>query len=473
MTLSRLYFLIAAALFIRLFPWKQGRKWLLLVASIVLIYWLQPEMPIRYLDFYLPTFLIGIILLSWNLLAQPEKRFKKEDLIALCVIGGTVFAINLTRYINLTGVITPSRPPELLFYGWFILVLLVMVIISKNQDWRSKAIWIVGFISMLLILIVLKNPDLQLFVSKGLIKIQGQNPDLASRIDIQWLGFSYVVFRLIHTIKDYQSKRLKDASLLSFMNYILFFPTFTAGPIDRIQHFQQELRVNENIHRNEMSEGAIRLLIGIFKKFAIADTMAILALNSSSMEVVNKTWFIWLSLYMYAFLIYFDFSGYTDIAIGLGILVGIKLPENFNNPYLKPNLKLFWDNWHMTLTQWFRTYYFNPVSRKMRRKWKEMSVGLMVFIMQVTTMLLIGLWHGVTWNFVLWGMWHGLGMFVFNRWNEWFSPKKEQINSKFIKKAIPVIGIAFTFHYVAFGWIWFALPTIPQSFDVFMRLFGG
>lgn len=473
MTLDRLFILIVISLFIRLFPWKQARKWLLLVASVILIYWLQPELPVRYLDFYLPTLLLGIILISWRLIVNPETRFSKENILALSLIAGTVFAINLTRFINLTGVVTPSRPPGLFFLGVVTVMLALLIISSKKQDWRSKGLWIAGFSGLLILLLVLKNPELRFLVSQALRRLQGQNPNLATRFDIQWLGFSYVVFRLIHTVKDFQNKRLNDYSLLDYMNYILFFPSFTAGPIDQIQHFHQNLQLEEGFFSENIAQGCWRLLLGIFKKFAIADTLAILAMNTTTLDVVNKAWFVWLSLYMYAFLIFFDFSGYTDIAIGLGMILGIKLPENFRFPYLKPNLKLFWDNWHMTLTQWFRAYYFNPVSRKMRRKWRKMPVGWMVLIMQVTTMLLIGFWHGITWNFVIWGLWHGFGMFIFNRWNEWFSPKKDKINSRIIQGAIPVVGVVLTFHFVALGWIWFALPTIPQSLDVFVRLFGG
>lgn len=473
MTLVNLFILLTIAILIRVFPVKNIRKWLLLIASIVLIFWLQPALPVRYLDFYLPTLLVGIILLSWLLLSSREERAKRDNYITVGVIFSAVFAINLTRFINLTGVVTPSRPPGLAFIGMAVVLLTLLRLLLGKTDWKDKTVWVIGFVALLLLMLVLKNPDLRLLVSKGVRSLQGQNPAYATRIDIQWLGFSYVVFRLMHTIKDFQNKRLKEVGLLSYVNYIIFFPAFTAGPIDRIQHFENEFRITENLTIDEFGESLWRLVVGVFKKFAIADTLAIIALNISVLNQTESTSFVWLSLYAYAFLIYFDFSGYTDIAIGLGYLLGIKLPENFNAPYLKPNLKLFWDNWHMTLTQWFRAYYFNPISRKIRRKWRKLPVGWMVLIMQVSTMLLIGLWHGVTWNFVIWGLWHGLGMFVFNRWNEWYSPRKEKIRVPFIRKLIPVLGVLLTFHFVALGWVWFALPNVGDSLTVFSRLFGG
>ena len=108
-------------------------------------------------------------------------------------------------------------------------------------------------------------------------------------------------------------------------------------------------------------------------------------------------------LYAYAWRLYLDFSGYTDIAIGLGRLFGVRLPENFERPYLKPNLTTFWNSWHITLAQWFRAYFFNQLTRALRSRPRPLPAALIILIGQVGTMLLIGLWHGVTWNFVAWG----------------------------------------------------------------------
>lgn len=473
MTLGDFYILVGSAFFIRIFPLPKIRKWILLVASIILIFWLQPALPIRYLDFYLPILTIIIILLSWWLLSNHESHRNPENLVAFGVILVTIIIVNLTRYFSLAGILTPSRPPSFLFLGMMIFLTVAVGFLVRKQNWQNKKIWVAGFIVFLLLLIVLKNPDLRILVSKSLRSIQNQNVDFASGFDIQWLGFSYVIFRLIHTIKDLQNKRLTGVSLITYINYVLFFPTFIAGPIDRIQHFQNEFQLESKLKTQEIGGSVWRLVLGVFKKFAVADTLAIIALNANILPQFNSTGFIWLAVYAYAFMILFDFSGYTDIAIGTGVLLGIQLPENFQTPYLKPNIKLFWDNWHMTLTQWFRTYYFNPVSRKIRRKWRKMPVGMMVLIMQLSTMLLIGLWHGVTWNYVLWGLWHGLGLFLFNRWNEWFSPRLEKNNNRLIQKIIPIGGVLLTFHFVALGWVWFALPSVPQSVDVFLRLFGG
>jgi D-alanyl-lipoteichoic acid acyltransferase DltB (MBOAT superfamily) len=217
--------------------------------------------------------------------------------------------------------------------------------------------------------------------------------------------------------------------------------------------------------------------MGLFKKFVVADGLALAALNATNAAQVHSTGWLWVLLYAYSLQIFFDFSGYTDIAIGLGRLVGIALPENFNAPYLKPNLTQFWNNWHMTLTQWFRAYYFNPLTRSLRSSvrtgGRKLSAAVIIFVTQLTTFVLIGLWHGITWNFVLWGAWHGLGLFVQNRYSEWARPHLPDLSARpALKQGLAVAGGLLTFHYVALGWVWFALPSAGLSWQVFLKLFG-
>lgn len=178
-------------------------------------------------------------------------------------------------------------------------------------------------------------------------------------------------------------------------------------------------------------------------------------------------------LYGYSFRIFFDFSGYTDIAIGMGSLLGIQLPENFDKPYRKPNITLFWNSWHMTLAGWFRSYYFNPVTRALRSQPRNIPLPLIIFFGQLSTFILIGLWHGITWNFTIWGIWHGLGLFIHNRWTEFIRSKQSpgDSQSKF-KPLIRVASIFLTFNFVSLGWVWFALSTPEQSWHVLQMLFG-
>jgi D-alanyl-lipoteichoic acid acyltransferase DltB (MBOAT superfamily) len=285
------------------------------------------------------------------------------------------------------------------------------------------------------------------------------------------LGFSYIAFRLLHTIRDRATGRLPPVTLSEYIVYIIFFPALTAGPIDRIERFVGDLRRPMALVADDIGESSKRILVGLFKKFAVADTMALIALNATNALQVRSTGWAWVLLYAYSLQIYFDFSGYTDIAIGLGRLLGVKLPENFNSPYLKPNLTQFWNNWHMTLTQWFRTYFFNPVTRALRSRKKSLPIPVIIMLTQLATMVLIGLWHGVTVNFVAWGMWHGLGLFVHNRWSDLTRARFSAMAPQW-RAALNIGGVWLTFNFVALGWVFFALPDLSSSTNDLRILFG-
>jgi alginate O-acetyltransferase complex protein AlgI len=178
-------------------------------------------------------------------------------------------------------------------------------------------------------------------------------------------------------------------------------------------------------------------------------------------------------LYAFALRIYFDFAGYTDIALGLGALLGIRLPENFNSPYLKTNLTAFWNSWHITLAQWFRSYFFNPFTRALRANRRKLPTWTIILIGQICTMVLIGLWHGFTLNFIVWGVWHALGLFIHNRWSEWARPHASILEKRpRTRQVLSVGGWFITFNYVSLGWVWFALPSLADSMLVFHKLFG-
>jgi alginate O-acetyltransferase complex protein AlgI len=232
------------------------------------------------------------------------------------------------------------------------------------------------------------------------------------------------------------------------------------------------LRNDFLLTQEETLLGGQRIFLGLFKKFVIADSLAWIALNDALAVQVRTAGWMWIIVYAYAFQIYFDFSGYTDIALGVARLVGIKLPENFAAPYTRPNLTQFWNNWHMTLTQWFRSYFFNPFNRWLRG-FKTIPAWMMILVGQVATMLLIGLWHGITLNFVLWGVWHGLGLFIQNRWSDLIRTRYPHLGQNArLQPVLQVGGILLTFHFVALGWVFFALSDPSLSWQVLERLFN-
>jgi D-alanyl-lipoteichoic acid acyltransferase DltB (MBOAT superfamily) len=473
MALSDLLILAACATLLRASSRGKARSLLLLGASTLAIFWLQPATPIRFLDFWLPVLTLFLTIVSWLLTAEPEQKADKKNWLAAGIVLALVLAIAATRYLGLEELFTASRPPNIgqVLTGLAAFSLLIFLL---RRFSRPSQAWLAGgIIFLLLLFLVLKTPGLALWASVGLRSVVEQATASASALDIRWLGFSYVAFRLIHTLRDRQGGKLPGVSLADYVNYIIFFPSFSAGPLDRLPRFVKDLQKPLLFFSPELGQAFYRLTIGIFKKFALADTLSLLALSPHNAAQLQPGAWAWILVYAYAFQIYFDFAGYTDIAIGLGQILGVNLPENFNRPYLKPNLTQFWNNWHMTLTQWFRAYFFNPFTRSLRSRYRSLGAAWIVLITQLSTMLLIGLWHGVTWNFVLWGLWHGLGMFVQNRFTDWMKPRQTAITDRpRLQTALNFFNTVFTFHFVALGWVWFALPDVTLSLGVFARLFG-
>ncbi len=445
---------------------KRGRKLLILILSLFAIYWLQPASPIRNFDFWLPTFSITTATMTWAY-TRPEKgALKKSDIQTGGLITAVIILIASTRYFAPLCCLTASRPPQItqVLIALFAIILLVQIV----NHWISgnKNLILTPIIKLIVLFVLLKSESLSLWASMGLRSLTGQSTNLATAFDIRWLGFSYIAFRLLHTLRDRISGRMPEVSLGNFISYIIFFPSLTAGPIDKIQRFHKDLENTFILNSEKLFLAGKRIFIGVFMKFVIADSLALFALNpSNNLETFTSFW-MWILTYAYAFRIFFDFAGYTQIAIGMGMLFGIQLPENFNQPYRKNNLTAFWNSWHMSLAQWFRGYFFNPLTRAFRAK--KVSIPTIIFVGQISTMVLIGLWHGVSWNFAIWGLWHGIGLFIHNRWAEFTKTRKIISNPKLSN----LLGILLTFHFVLLGWVWFALPNPSDALHTFKILFG-
>ena len=463
-----------------------SRTYILLTLSVLALYWFQPVAPLRSFDFWLPSLSLAFVILTWFITSQSGAWKSRPNLIGLFIIIALVTLIDLVRYIFPQPFLTGTTPPQFIQFFVFVLIVAIVIVICTYVS-RTKA-WIlsVGTILLLSMLFILKSPALSVQASVFFRTLTNRPIENASALDLRWLGFSYIAFRLIHvlrdksrtpqfslsgSVRDKQLGRLPELTLSEFATYVVFFPSLSAGPIDRAERFAQDLKTEFTLTEHATLEAGQRIVIGLFKKFVIADALALIALNDALAIQVHATGWMWIHLYAYAFQIYFDFSGYTDIAIGIARLVGIKLPENFAAPYTKPNLTQFWNNWHMTLTQWFRAYFFNPFNRWIRG-YKSIPAWIMILIGQLATMLLIGLWHGVTINFILWGIWHGLGLFLQNRWSD-FAKTRFTTNNPRLQIVMQFGGVLLTFHFVALGWVFFALSEPALSLQVFMKLIGS
>lgn len=448
------------------------RTYLLLALSVLAVYWFQPVLPLRTFDFWLPSLSLALVILVWFITAQRDAWRSRENLYGLLIILGLVTALDLSRYFLPDPLFTATSPPNFIFFLAFSIALAIVVLFLVRLSRTHKWILSATIVLLITILVILKSPGLSLQVSIFLGEFTNRSAENALSSDLRWLGFSYIAFRLIHVLRDKQSGRLPELTLPEFATYVVFFPSLSAGPIDRAERFAQDLRKDFALTQDETLLAGQRLAIGLFKKFVIADTLALLALNDLLATQVRTTGWMWIVVYAFTFQIYFDFSGYTDIAIGIARLVGIKLPENFSAPYTRPNLTQFWNSWHITLTQWFRSYFFNPFNRWIRGH-KNIPAWVMILVGQLATMLLIGLWHGVTLNFILWGAWHGIGLFLQNRWSDFVRVRFPNLGQNTrLQVALQFGGVLLTFHYVALGWVFFALSQPSLSQIVFMQLFG-
>ena len=472
MTLTHiLVFIAAAALYLAVLP-ARWRGWALFAGSIVAIYWLQPPIRIRSLDFVFPTATLGVTALAWAITRAPEQRWTREDTAAALVMAGLVIALALGRYLAPELRLTPSRPPNTVNVALALVAVAAgLATLARVKD--PRRLIVPAILAILALFIVLKTAPLAESAARALRQAAGQSPDLAQATELDWLGFSYVAFRLIHTLRDRQTGKLPPLTLREYVTYTIFFPAYTAGPIDRAERFAPDLRDLPGPQPDRLTQGGARIAVGIAKKFIVADSLALFALNAQTATQADSTGAMWLLLYAYTFQIYFDFSGYTDIAIGIGQLYGIRLPENFNRPYLRRNITLFWQSWHITLSQWVRFYVFSPLSRYLLTRKRKPSPLVLALIGQVTTMVVIGLWHGVSGPFVVWGLWHGLGLFV----HKWWSDRTRNLyvalrDRPRAARALEIAGVVLTFHFVALGWVWFALPELGLGWEVLKKLLG-
>ena len=456
----------------RVIAGDKQNKWFIFIISFLALFWFQPATSIRNLYYWFPFIGIGLSIVAWLTITDHEEWLEKENIHTLFFIIIFSILIGLFKYLSVDVFYKFSSTPKSIWIVIFWALIILVAILIKNITVHRGIHWILLFF-ILSILIVTKTPALVILTSQIIRSFNNQAVQLASSSDLQWVGFSYLSFRIIHVLRDHKLGKINKVNLRDFLNYLLFFPAFLSGPIDRIERFLLDLRNNESNRNADITQGLQRILIGSAKKFIVADSLALLALTEYSVYLIETPFWTWILVFAYGFRIYFDFAGYTDIAIGLAKITGISLPENFRSPYLSSNLIIFWNNWHITLTQWFRTYYFNPLNRFIKSQKWNISENLFILFMQLSTMVLIALWHGVTFNFIIWGLWHGLGLFINNRWINLVKPYEKSISSNtFFKSFIKIISIALTFIFVSLGWVWFALPSIESSLIVFNKLVG-
>lgn len=276
------------------------------------------------------------------------------------------------------------------------------------------------------------------------------------------VGISFYTFQtLSYTIDVYRGKLRASDNPLHFALFVAFFPQLVAGPIVRAADFLPQLLREPIFNAREHSFGLFLVSVGLFKKVALANTLSVNLVDRiwdnpelySSVEVL-------VGMHAYAFQIYCDFSGYSDVAIGLALMLGYKLPENFRRPYLSRDIAEFWRRWHISLSSWLRDYLYIPLGGNRSGEWgtyRNLAI----------TMLLGGLWHGASWNFVLWGAAHGIALGVV-RYLQRRNPEKAKAERPLWRT---LLAGFITFEFVNLTWVLFRAPTWDAAVQ-FMRRLG-
>ncbi|MBY0358052.1 MAG: hypothetical protein K2W82_08635 [Candidatus Obscuribacterales bacterium] len=289
-------------------------------------------------------------------------------------------------------------------------------------------------------------------------------PPLAWQIILP-LGISFFVFEFIHYVVDVYRGGKPVRSFIDFALFASFFPTQIAGPIKRYQDFIPQLAVKDKFKLQYFDEGMWLILFGLFKKVLFADNLAVVVNSAFANPELLTGADLWLAVYAFAFQIYFDFSGYTDMARGSAMLFGYKVPLNFNLPYLAGSIAEFWHRWHISLSTWLRDYLYIPLggSRCSRFfNWRNLFL----------TMALGGLWHGASMHFFAWGAYQGIALILHKELKAWMDSQSWLANIR-TSAWFHVLSVVFTFHVVCIGWVFFRAETMDSALSIIGKLLAA
>ncbi|RCH54885.1 MBOAT family protein [Mucilaginibacter hurinus] len=291
----------------------------------------------------------------------------------------------------------------------------------------------------------------------------GYKPDITTLNIILPIGISFYTFHSLSYLFDINQEKLEPTKdFVAYAGFVCFFPQLVAGPISRAADMLPKFLHKRTVDGERMTRGISQMTLGFFKKMAVADTIAVMVDESYKNVHVISDFQILLAAIFYAFQIYCDFSGYSDIALGLGKIFGIEFKVNFNRPFMSKSVTEFWQRWHISLSTWLNDYLFTPLVIAFRNL-DKLGVALALFI----TFFLSGLWHGAGWNFIIFGVLYGIAMIY-----EFYTRKKR----KKIAKKLPqwlndYLSMFFVFVYAVFTWIFFRSQTFGDAIYIVQHIF--
>ena len=356
------------------------------------------------------------------------------------------------------------RPPTLAFWGavfyaifagLFLAVVLALTVLTYFAGRRTIA-WTTG-LAVIALLYYFKVRAAVVDVGAG---VPGDATILIP------LGFSYLSFELLHVVIERRRGRIPDLSLSELLAFVFFAPARVAGPIKRYPDFTAAVR-DATLSMDHVYAGTRRVLVGLAKKLFVAD---VLALTVAERPEVRSAGHAWIVVLAFTFQIYFDFSAYTDVAVGFSRMLGISLPENFRRPYLAPNIREFWNRWHITLSAWVRDYVFLPTGRELFRTRLRGWPTVIAAISYLLTFLAVGAWHGLTLAFLLWGLYHGLLLAGYHAIRV-KTPMRIAAHPLYRSPVVTACGVVVTFLLVAIGWVPF-MTTWEGASTLLAALFG-
>ena len=276
------------------------------------------------------------------------------------------------------------------------------------------------------------------------------------------LGVSYIIFRLIHYSVEVYRKSLPEHTFWDLALYVFFFPTFIAGPVDRFRNFYPQSSEEKNLDSSDINYGLFRIISGLVKKFIIADMLSPLIMPILTSPHESPRALVILAVYGLAIQIYMDFSGYTDLAVGIARMFGYRIIENFNYPFFKSNIALFWRNWHMSVYSFIRDYFFLPL-------FGYRASQLKIYIGIFTTMIVFMLWHELSVSFLVLGIYHGSGLVLWQVFQE--VKRKNRGIRKFVDHAyFNPFSTLLTFGFVGLSFIFFIFD-IQGVMNILQKMF--
>jgi D-alanyl-lipoteichoic acid acyltransferase DltB (MBOAT superfamily) len=343
----------------------------------------------------------------------------------------------------------------------------IVLLMAAGSLYSSRRIWLlISLVNNLALLVFFKYArfvieNLNLCLGWLHFPFKASDPSVLMPLGFQYLlpvGISFFTFQsLSYTIDFYFGKVHRERNFLRFATFVCFFPQLMAGPIERARHLLPQFNQFPPIRLQNFTDGASLFLVGLFKKLALANYLSFYVDRVYDNPKAFGPAALLTATFAFAWQIFFDFSGYTDMARGVAKLLGFNLILNFNNPYLATGLGEFWSRWHISLSSWFRDYVYIPLGGNRDGAW---ATYRNLFI----TFFISGIWHGAAWTFVIWGALHGLGVVL----------TRELERSSFYCQRVPKLAKqAGVFLFVCFTWIFFRAESLSDSLLIIRRIFGG